>query len=189
MVTGWDNGLNQDYHRGLGRWFADRLGARYQLTQQFSEKHMLHTETHGAYSVTIDTEAGTGFWEPLTGEEGGKLWLDMVDMSLEDYDGVFALHPDVAEAIRALGYTVDEDCVDEGVRPTPKYLNNVELVTHMMEFSKAGALKQAFIVEAIAAYALVQSNAEPWEPSTSPVNQASWKICAQECLDSINNRS
>lgn len=31
MATGWDTGLCQDYDRGLGRWFADRLGAREQL--------------------------------------------------------------------------------------------------------------------------------------------------------------
>jgi hypothetical protein len=30
-VSGWDNGLSQDYSRGLGRWFADRPGARQQL--------------------------------------------------------------------------------------------------------------------------------------------------------------
>lgn len=32
-VTGWDNGLCQDYDKGLGRWFANRLGARQQLRQ------------------------------------------------------------------------------------------------------------------------------------------------------------
>lgn len=30
-MNGWDNGLNQDYCRELGRWFADRLGAREEL--------------------------------------------------------------------------------------------------------------------------------------------------------------
>ena len=34
-VTGWDNGLCQDYDKGLGRWFANRLGARQQLRQDF----------------------------------------------------------------------------------------------------------------------------------------------------------
>lgn len=28
MATGWDNGLNQDYCRELGQWFASRLSAR-----------------------------------------------------------------------------------------------------------------------------------------------------------------
>lgn len=150
---------------------------------------MIHTETYGAYSVTINVEDGTGYWEPLTGEEGGKLWFNPEDRSLEDYDGVFALHPDVAEAIRALGYTVELDSIDESVRPARKPRTNIELVTEMMEFSKAGALKQAFIIEAIAYYAKRQVDAEPWLSESSPVNQASWKACAQECLDSINNRS
>jgi len=30
-MTGWDTGLSQDYNGDLGRWFADRLGAREQL--------------------------------------------------------------------------------------------------------------------------------------------------------------
>ena len=34
-VTGWGNGLSQDYDKGLGRWFADRLGARQQLRRDF----------------------------------------------------------------------------------------------------------------------------------------------------------
>ena len=37
-VTGWDNGLSQDYCRELGRWFADRLGARYELRKLFAEQ-------------------------------------------------------------------------------------------------------------------------------------------------------
>lgn len=37
MATGWDDGLCQDYCRGLGKWFADRLGAREQLRRMFSE--------------------------------------------------------------------------------------------------------------------------------------------------------
>lgn len=39
--------------------------------------------------------------------------------------------------------------------------NNVELVTAMMEFSKFGALAQAFIVEAITRYAKQVSNSTP----------------------------
>ena len=35
-VTGWDTGLCQDYHTGLARWFAGRLGARYELRLLFA---------------------------------------------------------------------------------------------------------------------------------------------------------
>jgi len=31
VSTGWSNGLSQDYNKGLGRWFASRLGARQEL--------------------------------------------------------------------------------------------------------------------------------------------------------------
>jgi hypothetical protein len=30
-MSGWNNGLCQDYDASLGKWFADRLGARQQL--------------------------------------------------------------------------------------------------------------------------------------------------------------
>ena len=37
-VTGWDNGLSQDYDKNLGRWFADRPGARQQLRETFASQ-------------------------------------------------------------------------------------------------------------------------------------------------------
>lgn len=37
MATGWNTGLCQDYDRGLGRWFANRLGAREQLRKVFMD--------------------------------------------------------------------------------------------------------------------------------------------------------
>ncbi len=35
VVTGATDGLSQDYNKGLGRWFADRPGARQQLRDDF----------------------------------------------------------------------------------------------------------------------------------------------------------
>lgn len=40
MATGWNTGLCQDYDRGLGRWFADRLGAREQLRRMCMPKYI-----------------------------------------------------------------------------------------------------------------------------------------------------
>ena len=40
-VTGWDNGLCQDYDKGLGRWLANRLGARQQLRQDFKMTQLI----------------------------------------------------------------------------------------------------------------------------------------------------
>ena len=37
-VTGWETGLCQDYHAGLARWFASRLGARYEIRLLFAKK-------------------------------------------------------------------------------------------------------------------------------------------------------
>ena len=41
MATGWNDGLCQDYDKGLGRWFANRLGARQQLRQDFEMTQVL----------------------------------------------------------------------------------------------------------------------------------------------------
>ncbi len=69
-----------------------------------------------------------------------------------------------------------------------KHQTNVELVTHMMEFSEAGALMQAFIIEAIHNYSQQTLAAEIWT-GNSFINQDAWKLCAKECLDSIEKRS
>lgn len=39
-VTGWDNGLSQDYNKKLGQWFANRLGAREELRRTLKEIKM-----------------------------------------------------------------------------------------------------------------------------------------------------
>ena len=36
--TGWDNGLCQDYDRGLALWFASRLDARHTIRRWFGEQ-------------------------------------------------------------------------------------------------------------------------------------------------------
>jgi len=38
-MTGWSNGLSQDYNKQLGTWFADRLGARNQLRRDMETKN------------------------------------------------------------------------------------------------------------------------------------------------------
>ena len=66
-------------------------------------------------------------------------------------------------------------------------MTNLELVTDMMSFSRAGALKEAFILEAIRVYSGQSLEAEPW-PENGFISQAAWKQCATECLQTINNR-
>jgi len=38
-MTGWSNGLSQDYNGKLGTWFADRLGAKQQLRNDMETKN------------------------------------------------------------------------------------------------------------------------------------------------------
>ena len=61
-----------------------------------------------------------------------------------------------------------------------KPLTNIELVTKMMNFSEAGALKQAFIIEAIRVASEQVLKGEPWAEDHF-VSHAAWKLCAQEC--------
>ena len=55
-VTGWDDGLCQDYSRELGRWFADRLGARYELRKLFASA----PEPRPTHPTRQDGESTTG---------------------------------------------------------------------------------------------------------------------------------
>ena len=40
--TGWDNGLCQDYDRGLALWFASRLDAREVVRRWFGDQRRKH---------------------------------------------------------------------------------------------------------------------------------------------------
>ena len=72
-----------------------------------------------------------------------------------------------------------------------KLKTNVELVTDMMEFSQAGALKQAFIIEAIHNYSqdVVAAENASDGVSVSFISPQAWKLCAKECLDAISSRN
>ena len=36
-ATGWNNGLNQDYDRKLGKWFASKAGAREDVRKAMAQ--------------------------------------------------------------------------------------------------------------------------------------------------------
>ena len=69
-----------------------------------------------------------------------------------------------------------------------KRKTNIELVTDLMTHSQQGVLMQAFIIEAIANYAERTKVAPAWS-TESFISEASWRACADEALEAINNRS
>ena len=67
-------------------------------------------------------------------------------------------------------------------------ITNEELVNRMMTTSEAGALKQAFIIEALRVYSkMVLEDTEVWG-SRSIISQEAWQQCAKECIETINRR-
>ena len=66
---------------------------------------------------------------------------------------------------------------------------NIQLVRHMMEYSAAGALKQAFVIEALMSYSnQILKDKEAW-PQNSFVSQEAWQTCAEEVITSITERN
>ena len=69
-----------------------------------------------------------------------------------------------------------------------KHKTNIQLVTDLMTHSEHGVLMQAFIIEAISHYAQ-QTKLSPAWSNQNFISEASWRACADEALDAINNRS
>ena len=66
---------------------------------------------------------------------------------------------------------------------------NIQLVRHIMEYSQAGALKQAFVIEALYSYSQqILEDKEVW-PQGSFVSQEAWHVCAEEVIASITGRN
>ena len=68
-----------------------------------------------------------------------------------------------------------------------KRKTNIQLVNDLMTHSQNGVLMQAFIIEAIAKYAEQTKVSPPWS-NQSFISEASWRACADEALEAINNR-
>lgn len=66
-------------------------------------------------------------------------------------------------------------------------ITNEKLVVDMMNHSAQGALKQAFIIEAIQKYSEMVLEAPDWG-DTALVSKQAWDECAKECIESIKNR-
>lgn len=63
---------------------------------------------------------------------------------------------------------------------------NIELITHLMEFSKHGAVMQLFIMEALNKYALAVAQTDPELLSNPLINGSQWQGAAVEFLEALN---
>mgnify|MGYP003493687929 FL=1 len=61
---------------------------------------------------------------------------------------------------------------------------NRQVVAHMMNYSNAGGLKEAFILTAIDKYSREILASEPWS-ETALINFESWKLCATEIQEAL----
>lgn len=62
---------------------------------------------------------------------------------------------------------------------------NVEIVTHLMEYSRNGALIQAFVITALEKYASQVVEAGPENFDSGLLSGEAWVRCAQETLGTI----
>jgi len=72
-----------------------------------------------------------------------------------------------------------------------KHKTNIQFLTDLMSHSQQGALMQAFIIEALHAYAkqVSASKSNPEWAASAFISWQSWCACADEALDAINNRN
>jgi hypothetical protein len=65
--------------------------------------------TVGKWEVAIDTQAKYGYFEHSETGTGGGLWFECGE--LVDYDGVGVLSKHVIQAIKDLGFKVEDDSI------------------------------------------------------------------------------
>lgn len=73
-------------------------------------------------------------------------------------------------------------------RKTIDRMTNVEFITFMMEFSKHGALMQAFILEGARKYAEACAKADPAVFESALLSGKAWVSCAAELRDAFEAR-
>ena len=105
-VTGWDNGLSQDYDKGLGRWFANRLGARQQLRQDFEMTQVLIDRA--TLEQLVEAAEGLMEWQV----KNVKVWhnsaYDTMDMRLGQLRAALAgAEPRKVEKVKRREPTID----------------------------------------------------------------------------------
>ena len=71
---------------------------------------------------------------------------------------------------------------------TVSQMDNVEFVTHMMNYSRHGALAQIFILDALEKWSAIIAKADPAELDTPMLNGAAWVSVAKEIQDKLAKR-
>ena len=69
-----------------------------------------------------------------------------------------------------------------------KIEDNVTFVKRLMEFNPAGALAQAFVIEALASYSQSVMKSEPWGDEVM-ISFPAWHACARHILKEIEARN
>jgi hypothetical protein len=69
----------------------------------------------------------------------------------------------------------------------PKHKTNVEQVEHLMNFSNFGALKQAFVMQALKSYATDMIAPDMAWPENAIVSKDTWVGIAKELLNDLDN--
>ena len=93
------------------------------------------------------------------------------------------------DALRASGLNpivIDED-TDFDSLPIFRPMTNIEFVEDLMEYNPAGALAQAFILEAIGRYAKEICKAEAWSDDILLSFEA-WQTCAKHIVKKFEER-
>jgi len=69
-----------------------------------------------------------------------------------------------------------------------KRQTNKQLVINLMDNSRAGALSQAFVLQALESYSqqVIAASSEQLGGDRAFINPEAWKVCARETLEKIS---
>ena len=152
-----------------------------------------------AKAALADKPAGTGYhnghgvvflmWGTLCYVEENESIGDASEADSTAFDSQMLMHEwrCLQEPVFVARFTPEEvqafcSSDQDGVKSasTAERMTNVELVTEVMEFSRYGALAQAFVIEALRWYAAKVAVADPKDLDSPGLNGSAWVGTAQE---------
>lgn len=123
------------------------------------------------------TEAEDGGDDEIASVGLGDIGPEPSDDDDEDLD------EDDDEDLEAFDQQLAREEAEERANRQP---TNVEMLTHLMNFSRCGALQQAFILTAIEKYAKECIEAGAKKLDTPMISGEGWIRCADEALETLN---